>query len=101
MQVCVSSTGAGTCGGGFWGVDWPNITKAHRRCCTISSTFAAAAAARGGDLGVVVVLALGWGSCAKVSGDGLMISGVPISPSVSNSSSSSSTGSSLSACPTC
>ena len=35
--------------------------------------------------------ALGRGSCAKVSGDGLMISGVPISPSVSDSSSLSST----------
>ena len=39
---------------------------------------------------------LGRGSCVKVSGDGLIISGVPTSPSVSDSSRSSSTGS-----PTC
>ena len=43
--------------------------------------------------GMVEGRALGAGSCAKVSGDGLIISGVPINPSVSDSSSLSSTGS--------
>ncbi len=42
--------------------------------------------------GGIVVLALGRGSCMKVSSDGPMISSVPISPSVSDSSNSSSTG---------
>ena len=46
--------------------------------------------------GMIEGRALGRGSCVKVSGDGLIISGVPINPSVSDSSSSSSAGS-----PTC
>ncbi len=42
--------------------------------------------------GMIEAWVLGRGSCTKVSSDGLMISGVPISPSVSDSSNSSSTG---------
>jgi len=115
VQVCVSSAGAGTCGGGFWAMDWPNVTKVCRRCCTISSAFATAAA--GGEFwgvegcsGACPWLGERWGmiegqvlgrGCVKVSGDGPMISSVPISPSVSDSSSSSSTSSSLGASPTC
>ena len=41
--------------------------------------------------GMIEAWALGRGSCMKVSSDGLMISSVPISPSVSDSSNLSST----------
>ncbi len=41
--------------------------------------------------GMIEAQALGRGSCMKVSSDGPMISSVPISPSVSDSSNSSST----------
>src|SRR5258708_34702759 len=99
--------GAGTCGVGFWAVDWPNITKVRRRCCTILSTFVTAAATRGGiwgvggwgveggacpwlgeGRGVLEGWALGWGRCTKGSRYGPMISGVSISPFVSESSGS-------------
>src|SRR5258708_12865153 len=46
----------------------------------------------GGYSGACPWLGERWGSCTKVSSDGLMISSVPISPSVSDSSNSSSTG---------
>ena len=116
MRVCINGTGASICGGGFCGVDWPKVIKAHRRFCIVSSAFVTAAA-RGGIWGVggwekegwggacpwlgegqgmIEGRALGRGSCVKVSGDGPIISGVPTSPSASDSSRSSSTGS-----PTC
>src|SRR6266436_16419 len=50
----------------------------------------------GGGWGMIEGQVLGRGSCVKVSGDGPIISSVPTSPSVSDSSRLSSTGS-----PTC
>src|SRR5260370_37659279 len=79
-------------------MNWPNVTKVCRRCCTISSAFVAAAAVTGEGIwglegggggafpwlgerqGIVEGWVLGRGSCAKVSSDGLMISSVPTSP---------------------
>ena len=45
-------------------MDWPNVTKAHRRCCTISSAFAPAAVT-GGIWGVG-----GWGMGVEVEVEG-------------------------------
>ena len=76
-------------GGGFWGVEGWEVEGCSGACPWL-----------GERQGMIEGQVLGRG-CTKVSGDGLMISSVPISPSVSDSSSSSSTSSSLGASPTC